>query len=185
MRLAAIFGCAGPVLLPEERAFYREADPLGFILFARNVENPDQLRRLTADLRESVGRDALVLVDQEGGRVARLYVGLGRSGHLAIFAARRVGWHSDVVPGFVAGIARAVAKTRELLPRTALHSTMSAVVNGLATLLLCYALYRLYAELGEYEFHVFTEFRELRDDLAARAPEHGAAHAALEARRRG
>jgi beta-N-acetylhexosaminidase len=69
---AAIFGCAGPVLDDEERAFFREADPLGFILFARNVEDPAQLRRLTAALREAVGRDAPILVDQEGGRVQRL-----------------------------------------------------------------------------------------------------------------
>lgn len=69
---AAIFGCAGPVLLPEERAFFRDADPMGFILFARNVEDPAQVARLTADLREAVGRDAPVLVDQEGGRVQRL-----------------------------------------------------------------------------------------------------------------
>jgi hypothetical protein len=52
---AAIFGCAGPRLLPEERAFFRDADPFGFILFARNVEDPDQLRRLTGDLRERWG----------------------------------------------------------------------------------------------------------------------------------
>lgn len=71
-RSAAIFGCAGPGLLPEERDFFRDADPFGFILFARNVESPDQLRRLTGDLRASVGRDAPVLVDQEGGRVQRL-----------------------------------------------------------------------------------------------------------------
>lgn len=71
-RMAAIFGCAGPVLLPAERAFFREADPLGFILFARNVEDPAQLSRLTADLRAAVGRDAPVLIDQEGGRVQRL-----------------------------------------------------------------------------------------------------------------
>ncbi|RID91285.1 beta-N-acetylhexosaminidase [Gemmobacter lutimaris] len=69
---ATVFGCAGPVLLPEEAAFFREADPLGFILFARNVETPAQLARLTADLRASVGRDAPVFVDQEGGRVQRL-----------------------------------------------------------------------------------------------------------------
>jgi beta-N-acetylhexosaminidase len=69
---ATIFGCAGPVLLPEEKAFYRDADPFGFILFARNIEDPQQVRRLTSDLREAVGRDAPVLVDQEGGRVQRL-----------------------------------------------------------------------------------------------------------------
>lgn len=71
-RGATIFGCAGPSLLPEERAFFRDADPFGFILFARNVENPAQVARLTADLRAAVGRDAPVLVDQEGGRVQRL-----------------------------------------------------------------------------------------------------------------
>jgi beta-N-acetylhexosaminidase len=69
---AAIFGCAGPVLGAGERAFFAEAEPWGFILFARNVEAPEQLRRLTASLRDAVGRDAPVLIDQEGGRVARL-----------------------------------------------------------------------------------------------------------------
>ena len=69
---ATIFGCSGPVLLAEEAAFFREADPWGFILFGRNVETPAQLSALTAALRASVGRDAPVLIDQEGGRVQRL-----------------------------------------------------------------------------------------------------------------
>jgi len=69
---ATILGCLGPTLAAEERAFFAEADPWGFILFARNIENPDQVRRLTGDLRAAVGRDAPVLVDQEGGRVQRL-----------------------------------------------------------------------------------------------------------------
>lgn len=70
---AVVFGCAGPVLRAEERALFRDADPLGFILFRRNVEDPDQVRRLVADLRDAVGRaDAPVLIDQEGGRVMRL-----------------------------------------------------------------------------------------------------------------
>jgi beta-N-acetylhexosaminidase len=69
---AAIFGCKGPRLEPGELAFFRDADPFGFIVFARNVETPDQLYRLTSDLRAAVGRDAAILVDQEGGRVQRL-----------------------------------------------------------------------------------------------------------------
>ena len=70
---AAIFGCAGPILGPDERAFFHAVDPLGFILFQRNCVEPEQLRRLVADLRDSIGRpDAPVLIDQEGGRVARL-----------------------------------------------------------------------------------------------------------------
>ena len=72
MSTAAIFGCDGPTLLAEEAAFFREADPWGFILFARNVDTPDQLRRLTGDLRAAVGRDCVVTIDQEGGRVQRL-----------------------------------------------------------------------------------------------------------------
>jgi beta-N-acetylhexosaminidase len=71
-RGATIFGCAGPQLLADERAFFRDVDPFGFILFARNIENPAQVQRLTADLREAVGRAAPILVDQEGGRVQRL-----------------------------------------------------------------------------------------------------------------
>ncbi len=69
---AAIFGTAGPVLLPQERDFFRDYDPFGFILFARNVETPEQLSRLTADLRDAVGREAPILIDQEGGRVQRM-----------------------------------------------------------------------------------------------------------------
>jgi len=72
-RAGAFFaGCSGPVLLPEERSFFATAQPLGFILFSRNIVTPDQVRRLTADLRAAVGRDAPVMIDQEGGRVARL-----------------------------------------------------------------------------------------------------------------
>jgi len=71
--LAAIFGCAGTTLSADERAFFKDADPLGFILFARNIDNPAQVRALINDLRDCVGRqDAPVLVDQEGGRVQRL-----------------------------------------------------------------------------------------------------------------
>jgi len=70
---AVIFGCAGPTLATAERDFFRSANPLGFILFQRNCETPEQVRRLVAALRDSVGRaDAPVLIDQEGGRVARL-----------------------------------------------------------------------------------------------------------------
>ncbi|WP_041527618.1 glycoside hydrolase family 3 N-terminal domain-containing protein [Paracoccus aminophilus] len=65
-------GIAGPDLSPEERAFFRAANPWGFILFGRNIDTPERLRRLTAELRESVGRNAPVLIDQEGGRVQRL-----------------------------------------------------------------------------------------------------------------
>jgi beta-N-acetylhexosaminidase len=68
-----IFGCEGATLSASERQFFRDVDPLGFILFARNCETPAQIKRLVAELRESVGRgDAPILIDQEGGRVARL-----------------------------------------------------------------------------------------------------------------
>ncbi len=70
--LAAILGCAGAGLSESERSFFRDADPYGFILFARNVETPEQVRALVDDLRHTVGRAAPILIDQEGGRVQRL-----------------------------------------------------------------------------------------------------------------
>ncbi len=69
---ALILGCSGLSLTPDEKAFYRDLDPWGFILFRRNVDTPAQVRALTSELREVVGRDAPILVDQEGGRVQRL-----------------------------------------------------------------------------------------------------------------
>jgi len=70
---AVVLGCAGELLTPEEKRFFAAADPLGFVLFRRNCRTRDQLRALVDELRASVGRDdAPVLVDQEGGRVARL-----------------------------------------------------------------------------------------------------------------
>lgn len=69
---AAIFGCSGLTLTDAERTFFKTSDPLGFILFARNVDTPEQVRALVSDLRACVGRNAPVLIDQEGGRVQRL-----------------------------------------------------------------------------------------------------------------
>ncbi len=69
----AIFGLSGPCLTDEERAFFKEVEPAGYILFARNVENREQLRALTSELRALHGRDRLLIsIDQEGGRVARM-----------------------------------------------------------------------------------------------------------------
>ncbi|QYJ08019.1 beta-N-acetylhexosaminidase [Qipengyuania flava] len=69
----AIFGISGLTLTADERAFFKEADPAGYILFARNCEDKDQLRALTDDLRSLHGRDRLIVsIDQEGGRVARM-----------------------------------------------------------------------------------------------------------------
>ena len=73
MTRACILGCAGTRLSEEERALFQAAQPFGFILFARNIEHPDQVRALVQELRAIVGRsDAPVLIDQEGGRVQRL-----------------------------------------------------------------------------------------------------------------
>ncbi|MDZ7588913.1 MAG: beta-N-acetylhexosaminidase [Parasphingorhabdus sp.] len=68
-----IFGTSGLALTADERAFFREADPAGYILFGRNIENRKQVRTLTDSLRDLHGRDDLpILIDQEGGRVARM-----------------------------------------------------------------------------------------------------------------
>jgi beta-N-acetylhexosaminidase len=70
---AAIYGLEGFELTGDERAFFRDAEPAGFILFRRNCDSPEQLLRLTDSLRDLTGRpDLPVLIDQEGGRVARM-----------------------------------------------------------------------------------------------------------------
>ena len=69
----AIFGLSGPELTADERVFFKDADPVGYILFGRNCVTRDQLRALTDDLRSLQGRDRLIIsIDQEGGRVARM-----------------------------------------------------------------------------------------------------------------
>ena len=65
-------GLSGTTITPEERALFRFADPAGYILFGRNCDNPDQVLALTDALRDMTGRDLPILIDQEGGRVARL-----------------------------------------------------------------------------------------------------------------
>ena len=70
---AYILGCEGPALTAAEVSFFRAADPWGFILFERNIEDKAQVRALARALRDAVGRDAPVLIDQEGGRVQRMW----------------------------------------------------------------------------------------------------------------
>jgi beta-N-acetylhexosaminidase len=69
---AFIAGCLGAALTDAEARFFAAAQPWGFILFRRNVVSPEQLRALTEALRQAVGRDAPILIDQEGGRVQRM-----------------------------------------------------------------------------------------------------------------
>jgi beta-N-acetylhexosaminidase len=69
---ATILDADGLRLSAEEKSFFRAANPFGFILFARNVDSMEQVRALCAEMRETVGRDAPITIDQEGGRVQRL-----------------------------------------------------------------------------------------------------------------
>ena len=69
---AFITGLAGTTLTPAERAFLRESEPWGLIVFKRNIDTPAQVLALASSFRDAVGRNAPVLVDQEGGRVQRL-----------------------------------------------------------------------------------------------------------------
>ena len=69
---AIIYGLSGLELNDRERAFFKDANPFGFILFKRNVNTPDQVLALTDSLRDLLGRNCPVLIDQEGGRVQRL-----------------------------------------------------------------------------------------------------------------
>src|SRR3989338_7690297 len=71
--LPVIYGCAGPDLSTQEREFFKEAQPLGFIIFERNCQNPEQLKKLINDLKSTLHHQNIpILIDQEGGRVVRL-----------------------------------------------------------------------------------------------------------------
>ncbi|MGX0878837.1 beta-N-acetylhexosaminidase [Roseovarius sp. MBR-154] len=69
---ATILDAEGLRLSVEEKAFFRDMRPFGFILFARNIDTPAQVRALCAEMREAAGHDAVITIDQEGGRVQRL-----------------------------------------------------------------------------------------------------------------
>lgn len=69
---ATILDAEGLRLTAEEVALFRDSNPFGFILFARNIDTPDQIRALCGDFRDAVGRDCPITIDQEGGRVQRL-----------------------------------------------------------------------------------------------------------------
>lgn len=70
---SVIFGVAGKALTKEERSFFRRTQPLGFILFARNIEHPEQVRELVCDIKSLLNHASVpILIDQEGGRIARL-----------------------------------------------------------------------------------------------------------------
>jgi len=76
---ACILDATGHRLTGEEKALFRDTDPFGFILFARNIDSADQTRALCEDFRDAVGRECFVTVDQEGGRVQRYRAPLGRN----------------------------------------------------------------------------------------------------------
>jgi beta-N-acetylhexosaminidase len=104
---AIIFGCAGTTLSVEERRFFAETDPYGFILFKRNVVDPGQVAALVEELRASVDRaDAPVLIDQEGGRVARL----SPPHWLALPPARSIGLLAERDRGAGLSAARAIGR---------------------------------------------------------------------------
>jgi beta-N-acetylhexosaminidase len=109
--IPAIFGCSGLQLTADERAFFHEADPAGYILFGRNCENPEQLRALTDELRALHGRDRLLVsIDQEGGRVARL-----RPPHWSPYpAGEAFDRLYDIAPASAIEAARAGAKAMAL-----------------------------------------------------------------------
>lgn len=121
---AAVVGIGGPTLLPVEAALLTAHPPAGVILFARNIEDPTQLRTLTGALHEAVP-GVLVLVDQEGGRVARLrppywraHPTAGATGALPPDAARRAAWLTGALIGLDcrdAGIDIACAPVLDLL----------------------------------------------------------------------
>ncbi|MCJ8333096.1 MAG: beta-hexosaminidase, partial [Epibacterium sp.] len=76
---ATILDAEGLRLTAEEKALFRDTRPFGFILFARNIESPDQMRALADDFREAAGHECLITIDQEGGRVQRISAPMARN----------------------------------------------------------------------------------------------------------
>ncbi|MEP2530634.1 beta-N-acetylhexosaminidase [Shimia sp.] len=94
---ATIFGCKGLTLSDNERAFYREARPFGFILFGRNIESAPQVRALCDALRGCVAHEAPILIDQEGGRVQRFRPPLATEWVPPLEQVRAAGVHAERV----------------------------------------------------------------------------------------
>ena len=92
---ATILDAGGLRLTPDEKRFFADANPFGFILFARNIDTPEQVRALCADMREAVGRDAPITIDQEGGRVQRLRGPRWREWLPPLEHVRRAGDHAE------------------------------------------------------------------------------------------
>ncbi len=88
---AVILDAQGLRLSAAEKALFTAADPFGFILFARNLDTPDQIRALCDEMRTAVGRDAPITIDQEGGRVQRLRPPLARDWPTPLDHARAAG----------------------------------------------------------------------------------------------
>lgn len=88
---ATIIDADGLRLSKDEKALFRDADPFGFILFARNIESPDQLRALCGEMRDAVGRNAIITIDQEGGRVQRMRAPTWREWPAPLELAKRAG----------------------------------------------------------------------------------------------
>ncbi|MDT8326829.1 MAG: beta-N-acetylhexosaminidase [Roseovarius sp.] len=94
---ACILDAVGLRLSAEEKSFFAKADPFGFILFARNIDSPEQVRALCAEMRDAVGRDAPITIDQEGGRVQRLRAPLWRDWPAPLDQVGAAGDHAEEV----------------------------------------------------------------------------------------
>lgn len=111
MRTALIVGVSGTALTADEAAFLRDVRPAGFILFTRNLQSHEQIRRLVADVRAAAGgHDMLVLIDQEGGRVQRLRPPLGRALPPAQAFAKLYGREPEAALAAAHAVARLMAE---------------------------------------------------------------------------
>lgn len=94
---ATILDAEGLRLTAQEKTFFATAEPFGFILFARNIDSPEQVRRLCAEMRDAVGRDTPITIDQEGGRVQRLRAPIWRDWPAPLDQVEAAGVHAEEV----------------------------------------------------------------------------------------
>jgi beta-N-acetylhexosaminidase len=110
MQTALIIGVSGAALTPDETQFIRDVKPCGLILFARNCVSREQIRALVAEFRTALGSDtALVLIDQEGGRVQRIRPPVGRTLPPAAAYASLYALNAELACGAARSVARLMA----------------------------------------------------------------------------
>lgn len=124
--LACVFSVEGETLTHGEKSLFSAAQPFGFILFGRNCKSPEQVKKLTDQLRMAVGWDCPIMIDQEGGRVARL-----RAPHWPEFPAAKIFGDQIACGGGCDDLQRDMTALAKMLKEIGINSNCAPVCDVL------------------------------------------------------